>query len=147
MAEENALRDAMKKSITVNAGQEAVWNAIISYRTSDPGARFVRSSNGDKTVIEEEFGGLPMVGSSTVVYEETVKPFDRIDFHLVEGDKLSKFEGAWILIPNGNTTQVELVADLDIELQFPFKDQILNAQADKDMDKRLQYVKSVAENS
>lgn len=135
----------MKKSITVSASPQAVWDAIISYRTSEPSARTVVSQDGPKTVIEEEFGGLPMIGSSKVVYEETESPISRIDFKLVSGDKLSKFEGAYTLRPNGGTTDVELVANLDIELQFPFKDQILNAQAEKDMDKRLHYIKQHAE--
>jgi hypothetical protein len=135
----------MKKSITVNASQQAVWDAIISYRTSDPAARTVRSQNGEKTVIEEEFGGLPLVGSSTVVYEETETPIEQINFRLIQGDKLSAFDGAWILRSNGTLTEVELSANLDVDLEFPFKDQILNAQADKDMDKRLQYVKRIAE--
>jgi len=137
----------MKKSITVNASPQAVWDAIISYRTSEPSARSVISQEGPKTVVEEEFGGLPMVGSSKVVYEETETPFSRIDFRLVRGDKLSVFEGAWVIRPNGGTTDVDLTANLDIELQFPFKDQILNSQAEKDMDKRLQYIKQRAESA
>ncbi len=139
------LREVMKKSITVNASPQAVWDAIISYRTSEPSARFVVSQDGPKTVIEEEFGGLPLIGTSKVVYEETESPIDRIDFKLVRGDKLSKFEGAYTIRSNGGATDVDLVANLDIELQFPFKDQILNSQAEKDMDKRLQYIKQHAE--
>ncbi len=137
----------MKKSIAVNASPEAVFKAIKDYRSSDPENRTVKSEGNGKAVIEEKFGGVPIVGHSMITYEETEVPFERIDYTLVHGDKLAKFEGAWILTPSpdGKSTNVDLTADLDIAIAFPFKDQILNAQADQDMQRRLTYVKETAE--
>lgn len=137
----------MKKSIEVNAKPEAVFNAIRSYRSSDPENRILRSEGDGKAIIEEKFGGVPIVGHSMITYEESEVPFERIDYTLVHGDKLAKFEGAWILTPSpdGKSTNVDLTADLDIAIVFPFKDQILNQQADQDMQRRLNYVKETAE--
>ncbi|MDZ4835561.1 MAG: SRPBCC family protein [Candidatus Melainabacteria bacterium] len=139
----------MKKSIEVNATPEAVFNAIISYRSSDPESRTVRSAGDGRATIEEKFGGVPIIGHSMITYEEVEVPFERIDYTLVKGDKLAKFEGAWVLTasPDGQSTTVELTADLDIAIAFPFKDQILNAQADQDMQRRLTYIKEFAENA
>ncbi len=137
----------MKKSITVNAPRTKVWSAILSYRSSEPDKRKVLSSDAEKTVIEEKFPGLPMLGSSRVVYAEYEKQPDRIDYKLVESDKLNKFEGYWSLQESdgGNATVVELTGSIDIAVVLPFKEKVLESQADADMKKRLSYVKRTAE--
>lgn len=137
----------MKKSITVNAPRTKVWNAIMSYRSSEPDKRKVISSDAEKTVIEEKFPGLPMLGSSRVVYAEYCKEPERIDYKLVESDKLNKFEGHWALeeTDGGKATNVELTGELDIAVVLPFKEKVLESQAEVDMKKRLNYVKRTAE--
>ena len=137
----------MKKSITVNASCEAVWKAILSYRTSEPSKRKVTSSSEGNAVIEEKFGAVPVVGASRVVYKETEKPYKRIDYVLVESDKLNKFHGSWILAEKegGKGMVVELTTELDSALPIPFKEHILNSQALADIEKRLHYVKRQAE--
>src|SRR5262249_5343689 len=101
----------------------------------------------EKTVIEEKFPGLPMLGSSRVVYAEYEKEPDRIDYKLVESDKLNKFEGYWSLEESdgGKATVVELTGSIDIAVVLPFKEKVLESQADADMKKRLSYVKRTAE--
>lgn len=137
----------MKKSITIQAPRQKVWDAIMSYRESDPSKRKVVSSAQGRAVIEENFPGAPIVGSAKVVYEESERPLERIDYQLLQSDQLSKFRGSWTLSEagNGNSTVVELTAELDISLPIPFKEQILNAQSGADIDKRLAYVKKTAE--
>ena len=137
----------MKKSITVNAAPETVWNAIVSYRESQPHRRRVISRTGDKAVLEESFTGLPVVGSSRVLYEEVEQPFERIDFRLLEADHLSTFQGDWTIVPNsdGETCEARLTAEIDIDMQIPFKEAILSQLAEMDMGKRLAYVKQTAE--
>lgn len=136
----------MKRKLTVNANKEGVLQAIIDYRSSEPGKRKVLSTSDEKVVIEEKFGGVPVVGSSRVVYAEYLASAERIDYKLVESDKLSKFEGHWFLSETKDgKTEVELTAEIDIGLPIPFKEQILNAQADADMKKRMEFVKKRAE--
>lgn len=138
----------MKKSVTVKASKEAVRKAIVGYRNSEPSKRKVISSNGEKVTIEERFGGVPVVGASRVVYAEYESSPDRIDYKLVESDKVSKFEGSWVLHEGTDgKTVVELTAEIDSHLPIPFKKSILNAQADADMKKRLDYVKRTSEGS
>lgn len=138
----------MKKLIAIDASQQAVWKAIVSYRESQPHRRRVISADGERAVIEESFTGLPMVGDSRVVYEEIETPFDRIEFRMLEAEHLSKFQGAWIVTKDSSAnskTSIELTAEFDIDLQLPFKDTILNQLADMDMAKRISYVKKTAE--
>ncbi len=136
----------LKKSISIDAEQKVVWNAIVSYRDSQPHRRRVISSEGERTVVEESFTGLPVVGESRLLYEEIETPFNRIDFRLLEGEHLSKFQGAWRLTSDGATkTSVEVTAEFDIDLQVPFKDTILNQLAEMDMSKRISYIKDTAE--
>ena len=131
----------LKKSITLDAPVKEVWNAILSYRTSDPSKRKVISAQEGKVVIEETFSGLPVVGSSRVVYEELEKPYDRIDYRLVESDKLSKFEGSWQFTSvDDATTAVEVTAFLDSSLPVPFKENLLKQQASRDLENRLTYI-------
>src|ERR1700685_2369540 len=128
----------MQKSITVKAAREKVWDAIVSYRNSDPSRRKIVSSSDGKTVIEETFSA-PVVGSAKAVYEETETPPQQIDFKLVKSDIFSKFAGRWTLseASGGSSTVVDLTAELDVGLPLPFKDQILNSQAAADIDIRL----------
>lgn len=137
----------MKKSITVKAPQKEVWEALLSYRHSEPSKRKVVSSTDEKAVIEEDFGGVPVVGNSKVVYSEKLTPYERVDFQLVESKQVNVFEGTIILEPSkdGHSTVVEITTKLDSPLPIPFKDQILSAQAGSDMQKRLDYIKKTAE--
>jgi hypothetical protein len=136
----------MKKSITIQAAREKVWDAIVSYRSSDASKRTIVSSGAGKSVVEETFSA-PVVGSAKVVYEETEQPPQQIDFKMVKSDIFSKFEGRWTLseASGGSSTVVDLTAELDVGLPFPFKDQMLNSQAAADIDMRLAYVKKKAE--
>lgn len=137
----------MKKSITVKAPQKDVWEALLSYRISDPAKRKVVSTVEETTVIEEEFAGVPVVGNSKVVYSEVAKPYERIDFQLIESKQVNVFEGCVTLAQSkdGKSTVVEITTKVDTALPIPFKDQILSAQAGNDMQKRLDYIKKTAE--
>lgn len=138
----------LKKSIEIDSSQQNVWNAIVSYRKSQPHRRRVISAENGRAVVEESFTGLPMVGESRVVYEEIETPFDRIEFRMLEAEHISQFQGNWTLAADTSTnskTIVELTVEFDIDLQLPFKDVILNQLADMDVAKRIAYVKNTAE--
>ncbi len=138
----------LKKSISVKASAQAVHDAIVSYRTSEPSKRKIISSSDDQVVIEEKFSGVPVIGGSRVVYAEHDRAPGRIDYQLVESDKVSKFQGYWLIEEkDAGKTNVELAVELDSKLPIPFKENILHAQADADMKKRLDYVKRKAERS
>ena len=139
--------DEIKKSVSVNASREAVWNAIKSYRQAEPGKRKTLSDDEGRAVIEESFGGVPVIGSSRVVYEEVETLHERIDYRLVRSEIISKFEGSWKLTEEGSKTSVELTTTIDIAIAVPFKDKLLVGQAEQDMDRRLKYVKEKAESA
>lgn len=137
----------MKKSVKVQAGPEAVWRAILSYRESQPHRRRIVSQTAGTAVIEESFTGLPIVGTSRIVYEETEFPLVQVKFKLLEGEHVSKFNGTWIIAPQADnqTTVVDAEVDFDINLSLPFKEVVLNQLAERDIGKRLAYVKETAE--
>jgi hypothetical protein len=137
----------MKKSVSVLAQPEIVWKAILSYRESQPHRRRILKQTDGAAVIEETFTGLPLVGSSRIVYEETEQPFVQIRFRLIDGEHVSKFDGSWTLAPQADlqTTEVIVQADFDIKLSVPFKDVVLDQLAEQDIGKRLAYVKQTAE--
>lgn len=137
----------MKKSIKVLAAPEAVWRAILSYRESQPHRRRIVSQTAGSAVIEESFTGLPLVGASRIVYEETEFPFAQVKFKLLEGEHVSKFDGSWTISAQANDQVSELTAevDFDINLSLPFKEVVLNQLAERDLGKRLAYVKETAE--
>ncbi len=137
----------MKKTIKVQAGPETVWKAILSYRESQPHRRKIVSQTEEKTIIEESFTGLPVVGTSRLVYEEVEQPFDKLKFGLIEGQHLSKFQGSWTISfdKHSQASEVTVEAEFDINLVVPFKDNILNQLAEQDIGKRLAYVKETAE--
>lgn len=138
----------MKKSITVQANQETAWKAIISYRESQPHRRRILSRTAQGVVVEESFTGLPIVGSSRVVYEEFEHPFERIEYRQIEAEHFSEFHGSWMLTSGANgMCEIQLIAEFDIHLEIPFKETILNQLAEMDIDKRLDYVKKTCEES
>jgi len=136
----------IKRSLTINAPIETVFKVIMSYKESDPKKRRVLSSTPENSVVEEIFQGPPLVGNSRVVYNETPTSDSRIEFSLVESDKLSVFQGSWELFDTGNgSTRVEVESSLDISIPIPFKESFLKAEAEKDIDQRLAYIKKNAE--
>lgn len=135
-----------KKSIIVQAGQELAWEAIISYRESQPHRRKILSVTPRGAIVEESFTGLPMVGSSRVVYEEIEYAFDRLEFQKVEADHISMFQGVWTVVARSDgTSDVQLIVEFDVDIEIPFKDAILSQLAEMDISKRLDHVKRTAE--
>ncbi|HEY9680426.1 MAG TPA: SRPBCC family protein [Oculatellaceae cyanobacterium] len=132
-------------TIIVNAKVQAVFHAIQQARTCG-GFRKLVSYKNNQAVIEEQFQGLPLIGSAKCVYQENEVSPNRIDYKMIESDKLSKFEGSWILKDEGEgRTSVTLTSETECGLKLPFADKLTVQSATKRVDNRLHEIAKVAE--
>ena len=134
----------ISNSIVINAKPQFVYKAIQKARSAS-GKRLV-SYKDNQAIIEEHFDGLPLIGSAKCIYKENETSPTRIDYSLIESDKLSKFEGAWILSPqaDGKTT-VTLTSDTECGLKLPFADRLCTQSSIKRVEKRLHEIAGAAE--
>jgi hypothetical protein len=135
----------VSNTIVVNAKVQAVFHAIQQARTCG-GLRKLVSYKNSQAVIEEQFQGLPLIGSAKCVYQENEVSPSRIDYKMIESDKLSKFEGSWILKQETDgRTSVTLTSDTECGLKLPFADRLCVQSATKRVDNRLHEIAKVAE--
>jgi hypothetical protein len=139
---------AVTESVIIDAPPEAIFDAIRKLRSSGPGLHKLVSFDGKRAVVEERFWHLPILGTAICTYEELEQPFSRIDYKMLNSDKLKRFEGFWLLSPeeSGRTlTTLSLLCDPGISL--PFADQITASRTRSAVSKKLTAVKAAAEKS
>src|SRR5262249_38323944 len=108
--------------------------------------RSVIEEKKGRCVIKETFKGLPILGDVDCTYEENEVPYSRIDYQLINSDKLKIFEGNWILTPvDTDNTLVKLTSYIDSGLNVPAKDFLQHLSAHQDIHRRLAFVKKIAE--
>lgn len=136
----------VSQSVTVDAKPKAVWTALQKHRKVTPG-RTVVSYDGKSATIRETFEDLPVIGDAQLTYVEREVPFSRIDYRLVESQKIKAFDGSWSLTPSngGQTTTLQLTSRTDTGLKMPFADTITKKTTAKNVKRRLAEVKRLAE--
>lgn len=132
-------------SIVVNADCESVWETIKQTRSNE--RRKIVKSLENEVILEEKFDGLPVIGKASCTYKEVDIPCKRIDYALIHSDRFRAFEGTWELSPadQGKHTLVQLSTYLDTGVNIPFAREITNHNALKDIKRRLDNVKTLAE--
>lgn len=132
-------------SIVVNADPESVWETIKQTRSNE--RRKIVKSLDNEVILEEKFDGLPVIGKASCTYKEVDTPCKRIDYALIHSDRFRAFEGTWELSPadHGKHTIVQLSTYLDTGVNVPFAREITNHNVAKDIKRRLDNVKSLAE--
>ncbi len=133
--------------VVINATPEEIFRAIRAYHHSDASKRSVVEEKKGRTIVREKFAGLPVLGDVDCTYEEVETPYTRVDYQLVNSNKLKVFEGNWILQPveGTKTTLVKLTSYIDSGLSIPAKDFLQHLTAHQDIHKRLAFVKKTAE--
>lgn len=132
--------------VQVQASPEVVFEAIHRLRGDEPTGVRILSHNPHEATIEEIFDGLPIVGQATCVYKEQYSPPNRIDFHMIESDKLKAFDGWWkITRISPGVSEVELATGVDTGLRIPFARQITNAATLHNLHEQLADMKKSAE--
>lgn len=133
-------------SVKIEAPPAKVWQAIQKQRHADPAHRKLISEGDSKYVLKEEFSGLPVIGTTKMVYEECETPMTRIDYKLLESDKLKCFDGAYTLNPQGEKeTVLHLSSRTDTGIDMPFGKTIARSSTLKLLRKKLAAIKTTAE--
>ena len=135
--------------VTVQAHPRPIYQAIRDLRLKDDGDVRVVSEDENQALLEETFDGLPIIGRAKCLYREHYKPFEKIEYKMVESDKFKAFEGTWQITPtaDGGACVLQLSSYVDTGLTIPFARQITNGQTLKDIHERLTAVKKAAEAS
>ncbi len=146
MAAGNAQEDSVFSTVMVSASPQTVYEAIKMQRQVDPARKLV-SYQGAEAVIDENFSGLPVIGSAKCLYKEVESSPGRVEFQMVSSDKFKRFEGCWTLTPleGGRRTELKLSSYLETGVHVPFARQITNCSVRKDVLRRLGRVKVLAE--
>ncbi|MBC7997771.1 MAG: hypothetical protein IAF58_07500 [Leptolyngbya sp.] len=145
MAASEAEDEKVFSSVMIEATPKAVLDAIRLQRQVDPARRLV-STSGAESMIDENFSGLPVIGSAKCLYKE-VESENSVEYYLISSDKFKRFEGRWTLTSQdgGRKTQLRLSSQLDTGMKIPFAKQITNCAVKKDVLRRLGRVKNLAE--
>lgn len=135
----------VSNSLVVNAKPQVVFKAIQKARSAS-GARKLISYKNNQAIIEELFDGLPLIGSAKCTYQEFEASPTRIDYSMIESDKLSKFEGSWILQQQEDgKTSVTLTSTTECGIKLPFADKLTTQSAVRRVERRLHEIAAAAE--
>lgn len=134
------------QSIVVKATPKYVFEAIQHARKAES-TRKLLSYDGSDATIEEKFRTIPVVGEATCTYVEHEIPGQGgIEYHLVNSDRFTVFQGKWSLTPgrDGKSTVLELSNAMDPGIRIPFWQEITKMAAGKSVKKRLDEVNTYA---
>lgn len=133
------------QTIVVKATPKYVFEAIQHARKAESTRRLL-SYDGSDATIEEKFRTIPVVGEATCTYVEHEIPGQGIEYHLVNSDRFTVFQGKWSLTPgrDGKSTVLELSNAMDPGIRIPFWQEITKMAAGKSVKKRLDEVNTYA---
>lgn len=137
----------VEATMVIKAPPEEVFQLIQESRIKEPHRRKLISHENGVAVIEEKFDDLPIIGKTTCTYKEVETPGKKIEFTMVNSDKLKSFEGVWDLSPldGGKATLVKLSSFSEPKLNVPFAREIACNSALKDVHRRLNNLKHWSE--
>lgn len=137
----------IKIRMVVNATANNVWHAICDNRDDDPDVKYSKITRISDTerFLEQKYGALPFLGSTTCVLHINEDPLKRIDYELVRSDCLSQFAGTWTLAPGPDSKSTIVEVSNQIKLKFPLPQKIVDSFAKHKLKARAMLVKKVAE--
>lgn len=135
--------------IIIHAPKERVWQAIRIRRTMCANRKLLSHTEKEAT-MQEFFTGCPIVGDVTCTYvEEETRPLERMDYHMIESNRLRTFEGAYVLrtADDGSSTVLQLTSVIDPGIRVPFWQDISRAQAARSVREILGQIAAIAEHN
>jgi hypothetical protein len=139
--------DWVRGKVVVKAPVRAVWYSVHEERRSDPDLAYskVLEKSENEATLEQKFVLIPFFGSSVCVMKDIEIPYERIDYHLIKSDRFKAMEGSWVLTPSqdGKSTTLELSSHIDTGMPLPRC--LVNATIARKIDRRLSFVKKMAE--
>ena len=139
---------ALTVQIVINAPANLVWEAIRENRLSDPDVQYSKFTaiNESERMLEQKYTSLPIFGSTTATLKLEEELHKRIDYNLIKSDRLSEFEGSWVLSPSEDQHSTTLELSNHLKLNIPVPQRIIDAFAAPKMKTRVMWVKNLAEN-
>lgn len=132
--------------LLIHASRQQVWQAIRARRTSSA-CRKELSHTDNQAVVEEMFASCPIVGNVVCTYvEDETQPLQRIDYHMVDSNRLKRFEGFYLLktAPDGVSTVLQLTSSVDPGIRIPFWQDIARGQASRSGEHTLHEIAALA---
>ncbi|MBY0357554.1 MAG: SRPBCC family protein [Candidatus Obscuribacterales bacterium] len=133
--------------IVINASPQVVWQAIREAREDDPDVQYSKITQISETqrILEQKYVALPVVGSTTCVIKVEESSGRRVDYKLMQSDRLAEFDGSWVLTPIQEQRATVLEISNHIRLKFPLPQKIVDIFASKKLKTRAEFVKRQAE--
>lgn len=133
--------------IVINASPQVVWQAIREAREDDPDVQYSKITQISETqrILEQKYVALPVVGSTTCVIKVEESSGKRVDYKLMQSDRLAEFDGSWVLTPIQEQKATVLEISNHIRLKFPLPQKIVDIFASKKLKTRAEFVKRQAE--
>jgi coenzyme Q-binding protein COQ10 len=136
------LENQISRTVVYSAKPETVYKAIQAIRSMPP--RKLLSYKNGKAIIADVFPGLPVVGDTDCTYQETETSPTQIDYTMIESEKLSSFDGSWILTPQPDgKTKLTLIMATACHIPIPFVGMVVTGVEKKIADARLKQISEV----
>ena len=138
---------ALKIRIQIDAPANLVWDAIRENRLGDPDvlySKFTQVSESER-ILEQRYVSLPLFGSTTCFLKLNEELNRSIDYSLIKSDRLSEFEGTWVLTPIDNNRSTLLELTNHLKLNLPVPQRLIDAFAGPKLKTRVLFVKNLAE--
>jgi hypothetical protein len=139
---------ALTVQIVINAPPNLVWEAIRENRLADPDVQYSKFTaiNETERMLEQKYTSLPIFGATTCTLRLEEELHKRIDYNLIKSDRLSEFEGSWVLSPSEDQHSTTLELSNHLKLNIPVPQRLIDAFAAPKMKTRVMWVKNLAEN-
>ncbi len=139
---------ALKIRIYIDAPANLVWDAIRENRASDPDVQYSKFTEISDTerLLEQKYNAIPLLGSTTCLLKLEEKLNQSIDYNLVKSDRLSEFEGSWVLTKADDERGTVLELSNHLKLNLPVPQRLIDAFSAPKMKARILFVKNLAEN-
>lgn len=109
--------------ITIDAPVDTVWSVITDIDAYPEWAEGVRgaevlASNDDGSPSQARFRVDARVAEITYTLRYDYEDHD-VRWELVEGESVSQLDGAYLLRPNGDSTEVQYTLEVDVDMPVP----------------------------
>ncbi|MBX9686792.1 MAG: hypothetical protein K2X27_08825 [Candidatus Obscuribacterales bacterium] len=138
---------ALKVRIQIHASPSLVFDAIKDNRAADPDVQYSKFTQItiNQKLLEQKYVSIPILGSTTctLMVEESLNK--RIDYNLVKSDRLSEFEGSWVITKGSSDECTTLELSNHLKLKFPIPQKLIDSFSAPKMKERIKLVKELAE--
>lgn len=135
--------------ILINASPETIWLALHEERDHDPDLAYSKvvqnSCSGREYVLEQQFRISALLPPATCTLAMNEIPHKKITYKLIKSNRFKSLEGCWNIIPEESGEGAVLELNSFVDLDLPVPKSFIEGEAAKKMQRRLCFVKNLAE--